>query len=49
MALRGTNLMYFSITDEVSEMTEQTKINISPFLFAIMVPVNKEDDTNASN
>ena len=26
----------FSVTDEASEMTEQTEINISQFLFAMM-------------
>ena len=39
------------LTDETPEMTEQTKINISPFLFAMMVLANKkvEDNINVCN
>ena len=40
------------VTDETPEMTEQTKINISFSIFAIMVPVinsEMEDNASASN
>jgi len=38
-------------TDQTSEMTDQTEINFSPFLFAIMIPAKSkmEDNRNASN
>lgn len=43
-------LQFVGLTDETPEATEQAKINISPFLFAMMVLVSKkEDKTNASN
>jgi hypothetical protein len=39
------------LTDETPEMTEQTKINSSPFLFAMIVLANKkvEDNINVCN
>ena len=40
------------LTDEACKRTEQTIINTSPFLFAMMGNANKykmEDDINASN
>jgi len=40
------------LTVETREITEQAKINISPFEFAMMIPANKskmEDSSNASN
>ena len=43
-------IIYF--TDKTSETTEQTKITISPFLFAMMILANKnemEDNINECN
>lgn len=37
------------LTDESIDTTEQAKNNISPFLFAIILPAKKEDDRNVGN
>jgi hypothetical protein len=42
--------LYPRITVEASEMTEQTKNNISPFFFAMMVMIKKkEEHANVGN
>jgi len=41
-----------NLTDETLEVTEQAKINISPFLFAMLDMANEnemEDNTNVCN
>ena len=46
----GINLQKKIVTDETPITTEQTKNNISSFLFAIIVlQMKKEDDIYASN